>query len=71
MLSAGVAKESARKILPMNSPTRLYMAGTIRSWIHYLQVRRGPETQVEHRVVAEEINRILNDEMPNLWEVIA
>jgi thymidylate synthase (FAD) len=70
MLSAGVAKESARKILPMNSPTRLYMAGTIRSWIHYLQVRRGPETQVEHRVIAEEINRILNDEMPNLWEVI-
>jgi thymidylate synthase (FAD) len=70
MLSSGVAKESARKILPMNSPTRLYMAGTIRSWIHYLQVRRGPETQVEHRVIAEEINRILNDEMPNLWEVI-
>jgi thymidylate synthase (FAD) len=71
MLSSGVAKESARKILPMNSPTRLYMAGTIRSWIHYLQVRRGPETQVEHRLIAEEINRILNDEMPNLWEVIS
>jgi thymidylate synthase (FAD) len=70
MLSSVVAKESARKILPMNSPTRLYMAGTIRSWIHYLQVRRGPETQVEHRLIAEEINRILNDEMPNLWEVI-
>jgi thymidylate synthase (FAD) len=70
MLSSGVAKESARKILPMNSPTRLYMAGTIRSWLHYLQVRRGPETQIEHRVIAEEINRILNDEMPNLWEVI-
>jgi thymidylate synthase (FAD) len=70
MLSSGIAKESARKILPMNSPTRLYMAGTIRSWIHYLQVRRGPETQIEHRLIAEEINRILNDEMPNLWEVI-
>jgi thymidylate synthase (FAD) len=70
MLSSGVAKESARKILPMNSPTRLYMAGTIRSWIHYLQVRRGPETQVEHRVIAEQINNILNQELPNLWEVI-
>ena len=70
MLSSGVAKESARKILPMNSPTRLYMAGTIRSWIHYLEVRRGPETQVEHRVIAEQINRILNEEMPNLWEVM-
>jgi thymidylate synthase (FAD) len=70
MLTAGVAKESARKILPMNSPTRLYMAGTIRSWIHYLSVRKGPETQLEHRIIAEEINRILNVEMPNLWEVV-
>jgi len=71
MLSSGVAKESARKILPMNSPTRLYMSGTIRSWIHYLQIRRGPETQLEHRVIAEQIYQILNKEMPNLWEVIS
>jgi thymidylate synthase (FAD) len=70
MLSAGVAKESARKILPMNSPTRLYMSGTIRSWIHYLSVRRGPETQVEHRRIAEQIYHILNKKMPNLWEVL-
>ena len=70
MLSSGVAKESARKILPMNSPTRLYMSGTIRSWIHYLQIRRGPETQLEHRIIAEQIYQILNKEMPNLWEVI-
>jgi thymidylate synthase (FAD) len=70
MLSSGIAKESARKILPMNSPTRLYMSGTIRSWIHYLQVRRGPETQIEHRIIAEHIYLILNQEMPNLWEVV-
>jgi len=70
MLSAGIAKESARKILPMNSPTRLYMSGTIRSWIHYLSVRRGPETQLEHRRIAEQIYQTLNKEMPNLWEVI-
>ena len=70
MLSSGVAKESARKILPMNSPTRLYMSGTIRSWIHYLQIRRGQETQLEHRIIAEQIYQILNKEMPNLWEVI-
>ena len=70
LLELGVAKECARKILPMNSPTRLYMSGTIRSWIHYLQVRRGPETQLEHRVIAEQINNILNKEMPNLWEVV-
>jgi thymidylate synthase (FAD) len=70
MLSSGIAKESARKILPMNSPTRLYMSGTIRSWIHYLSVRRSEETQLEHRVIAEQIYQILNKEMPNLWEVI-
>ena len=70
MLSAGIAKESARKILPMNSPTRLYMSGTIRSWIHYLSVRRGPETQLEHRMIATQIFQILNKEMPNLWEVL-
>jgi thymidylate synthase (FAD) len=70
MLSSGIAKESARKILPMNSPTRLYMSGTIRSWIHYLSVRRSEETQLEHRQIAEQIFQILNKEMPNLWEVI-
>jgi thymidylate synthase (FAD) len=70
MLSSGVAKESARKILPMNSPTRLYMSGTIRSWIHYLQIRRGQETQLEHRIIATQIYQLLNEEMPNLWEVV-
>jgi thymidylate synthase (FAD) len=70
MLSSGIAKESARKILPMNSPTRLYMSGTIRSWVHYLSVRRSEETQLEHRQIAEQIYQVLNKEMPNLWEVI-
>jgi thymidylate synthase (FAD) len=70
LLEEGVAKECARKILPMNSPTRLYMSGTIRSWIHYLSVRKGPETQLEHRMIATQINQVLNKEMPNLWEVI-
>jgi thymidylate synthase (FAD) len=70
MLSSGIAKESARKILPMNSPTRLYMSGTIRSWIHYLSVRRSEEAQLEHRQIAEQIYQVLNKEMPNLWEVI-
>ena len=70
LLELGVAKECARKVLPINSPTRLYMSGTIRSWIHYLSVRRGPETQLEHRMIATQIFQILNKEMPNLWEVI-
>ena len=70
LLELGVAKECARKVLPINSPTRLYMSGTIRSWIHYLSVRRGPETQLEHRLIADEIFQILNKQMPNLWEVL-
>ena len=70
LLELGVAKECARKILPMNSPTRLYMSGTIRSWIHYLSVRREVGTQLEHRLIANQIYQLLNKEMPNLWEVL-
>jgi len=70
LLEEGVAKECARKILPINSPTRLYMSGTIRSWIHYLSVRRETGTQLEHRLIANEIYQTLNKEMPNLWEVL-
>jgi len=70
LLELGVAKECARKVLPMNSPTRLYMSGTIRAQIHYLSVRKKPETQLEHRMIANEIYQTLNKEMPNLWEVL-
>ena len=70
MVNSGVAKECARKILPMNSPTRLYMSGTIRSWIHYLSVRTGPETQLEHRQIAEAIAWILSRELPSLSNLI-
>lgn len=70
MLDAGVAKECARKILPLQTPSRLYMTGTIRSWIHYLQVRTGPETQKEHRLIAQQIASILSVAAPNLYRVI-
>lgn len=70
MVSSGVAKECARKVLPMNSPTRLYMSGTIRSWIHYLSVRTGPETQLEHRQIAEAIAGVLSKELPSLSNLI-
>lgn len=52
-LSSGIAKEQARALLPEGlTPTRLYMTGTLRSWIHYIQVRASEETQKEHRIVA-------------------
>tara|TARA_R100000482_G_scaffold107969_1_gene50291 strand:+ start:60 stop:740 length:681 start_codon:yes stop_codon:yes gene_type:complete len=68
MVSSGVAKETARAILPMNTRTRIYMNGTIRSWIHYLQIRASEETQYEHRVIAESILGIFADEMPDVYE---
>lgn len=53
-LAAGIAKEQARALLPEGlTPTRLYMTGTLRSWIHYIQVRAGEETQKEHRIIAQ------------------
>ena len=66
MLEHGVAKECAREVLPLASPTRLYMHGTLRSWIHYIDVRASVETQLEHRQIAEEIKRIMYDQFPTI-----
>ena len=70
MLEHGVAKECARSILPLGTPTRIYMSGTIRSWIHYLEVRAGVETQLEHRLVAEAIKEIFKEQLPNVFEEV-
>ena len=64
MLSKGVAKECAREVLPMSAPTRLYMNGTIRSWIHYIELRTSHGTQLEHREIAEEARQIFIQELP-------
>ena len=63
ILDKGVAKECARFILPMNSPTKLYINGTIRSWIHYLQVRCHASTQLEHREIATQILEIFKQQL--------
>tara|TARA_R100000988_G_C3952686_1_gene141955 strand:- start:30 stop:680 length:651 start_codon:yes stop_codon:yes gene_type:complete len=52
MLAAGVAKECARDVLPLCTPSRLYMAGSVRSWVHYVQLRCGNGTQKEHQDIA-------------------
>jgi len=70
MVSSGVAKECARMVLPLNTPTSLYMNGTLRSWIHYLQLRCDPGTQLEHREIAETIKRIFCKEFPVIGEAI-
>jgi thymidylate synthase (FAD) len=63
-LEKGVAKESARALLPLNTATRLYMNGTIRSWIHYLQLRTKGDTQLEHREIAEGCKKIFAENLP-------
>lgn len=68
MLEAGVAKETARRILPLCTPTMLYMQGTLRSWIHYIQLRTEPATQLEHREVAEACKAIFTSQFPTISE---
>jgi thymidylate synthase (FAD) len=63
-LDKGIAKEQARFLLPMSSKTKIYMTGNIRSWIHYLELRTGIETQKEHRDIAREIKKIFKEELP-------
>lgn len=66
-LNHGIAKEVARAVLPEGlTPSRMYMTGTIRSWIHYCKLRTGPETQLEHREIAQACADILGAEMPEV-----
>ena len=67
-LDKGVAKEVARSLLLEGlTPTRMYMSGTLRSWMHYCQLRTGPETQKEHRLIAESISDTLGTHLPSVW----
>ena len=63
-LEKGIAKECARVLLPLGTTTRLYMKGSVRSWIHYLQVRTDQHTQREHRDIAEAIRAIFTRQFP-------
>jgi thymidylate synthase (FAD) len=66
MIEAGVAKECAREVLPMAAPTKLYMNGSIRSWLHYCDLRTGNGTQKEHAQIAGQVQDILYSEIPNV-----
>lgn len=68
MLTSGVAKECARRILPLCTPTTLYMHGTLRSWVHYIQLRAGNGTQLEHQLIAEECKAIFSELFPVIAE---
>jgi thymidylate synthase (FAD) len=66
LIAEGVAKECARMVLPLNTSTTIYMSGTIRSWIHYIDIRTKADTQKEHRKIATEIQNIFIDNFPNI-----
>jgi thymidylate synthase (FAD) len=66
LLELGVAKECARAILPLNTETTMYMNGTVRSWIHYINLRTEENTQKEHRDVANAIKDIFIEQFPNV-----
>ena len=68
MLEAGVAKECAREVLPLSTPTRLYMNGTLRSWLHYCDLRCANGTQLEHQIIADECKELLKTHFPLVFE---
>ena len=70
MLDAGVAKECARFVLPLATPTKLYMTGSVRSWIHYINLRSAHGTQKEHMDIAENCRTIFNEQFPIVAEAL-
>ena len=70
MLSKGVAKECSRSVLPLNTTTRLYMSGTIRSWLHYIDLRSWHGTQWEHTQIALNALEILKQELPTIADAM-
>ena len=70
MLDAKVAKECARFVLPLATPTRLYMSGSVRSWIHYIELRSGHGTQKEHMDIANACKQIFTQQFPTVAEAM-
>ena len=70
MLESGVAKECARMVLPLCTPTRIYMTGSCRSWIHYINLRSAHGTQKEHMKIAEECREIFTEQFPTVSKAL-
>jgi len=70
LLKNGVAKECARDVLPLASPTRMYMNGTLRSWIHYINLRTDESTQKEHRLIASACKEQFKLQFPLTFQAI-
>jgi thymidylate synthase (FAD) len=70
LLEQGVAKECARFVLPLATPTRIYMTGSCRSWIHYINLRSAHGTQKEHMVIAEACREVFKEQFPTVSEAL-
>jgi len=70
LLEAGVAKECAREVLPLATPTHLYMNGTLRSWIHYCNLRCGNGTQLEHKRIADACKALIQQSFPATYSAV-
>ena len=70
LLANGIAKECARFVLPLATPTRLYMTGSVRSWVHYIDLRSAHGTQKEHMDIAESIRAIFAEQFPVVSEAL-
>ena len=70
MLDASIAKECARFVLPLATPTRMYMSGSVRSWIHYITLRSANGTQKEHMEIAEACKKIFAEQFPTVAEAL-
>ena len=70
LIREGIAKECASFVLPLATPTRLYMTGTLRSWIHYIDLRSGHGTQKEHMEIAEKCRDIFKEQFPIISEAL-
>ena len=70
MLNVGIAKECARFVLPLATPTKIYMSGSVRSWIHYIDLRSANGTQKEHMDIANECKCIFAGQFPVIAEAL-
>ena len=71
MLEDGIAKECARFVLPLSTPTRIYMTGSCRSWIHYINLRSAHGTQKEHKDIAELCRKVFTEQFPSVSEALS
>lgn len=70
LLDKGIAKECARMVLPLCTSTTMYMKGSVRSWIHYIDLRAKEDTQKEHRLIAEEIKKAFGKKFPAVFKAV-